>query len=119
MRSLKINIQRTKGIFSREKMFKRNLGNQEEGLNFQKFIEGKLGTLFVGERNGMFGKKQSQEAIMASSTKVFQFNSNGEFIKEFISISEVKRKFGIGKKILKRNIKNGTPVMGFIWKYER
>lgn len=83
------------------------------------FLEQHFIQKFDTFRNGMFGKKQSKEVIMASSIRVFQFNSNGEFIKEFISISEVKRKFGIGKKILKRNIKNGTPVMGFIWKYEK
>lgn len=107
-----------RNLFKRKDVQKK-LGESRRGIKFSEIHRRKIGDAVRGERNGMFGKKQSQEAIMASSTKVFQFNSNGEFIKEFISISEVKRKFGIGKKILKRNIKNGTPVMGFIWKYER
>lgn len=97
----------------------KKLGESRRGVKFSESHRRKIGDAVRGERNGMFGKKQSKEVIMASSIRVFQFNSNGEFIKEFISISEVKRKFGIGKKILKRNIKNGTPVMGFIWKYEK
>lgn len=107
-----------RNLFKRKDVQKK-LGESRRGIEFSEIHRRKIGDAVRGERNGMFGKKQSQEAIMASSTKVFQFNSNGEFIKEFISISEVKRKFGIGKKILKRNIKNGTPVMGLIWKYER
>lgn len=107
-----------RNLFKRKDVQKK-LGESRRGIKFSEIHRRKIGDAVRGERNGMFGKKQSQEVIMVSSTKVFQFNSNGEFIKEFISISEVKRKFGIGKKILKRNIKNGTPVMGFIWKYER
>lgn len=107
-----------RNLFKRKDVQKK-LGESRRGIKFSEIHRRKIGDAVRGERNGMFGKKQSQEVIMASSTKVFQFNSNGEFIKEFISISEVKRKFEIGKKILKRNIKNGTPVMGFIWKYER
>ena len=117
--SFRNRFSKNQSEFMKRKDVQKKLSESRRGIKFSEEHKRKISEAVTGERNGMFGKKKSKKAIEASSIQISQFSLDGEYITTFISISEVKRLFNIGKKVLKRNIKNGTSIKGFVWKYEK
>ena len=106
-------------LFMKRKDVQEKLGKSRRGKKFSEEHKSKISEAIRGERNPMFGKKHSKKTLISLSKQISQFSLDGEYLSTFVSISEIKRRFNIGKKLLKRNIENGIPVKGFIWRYEK
>lgn len=73
-----------------------------------------------GTRNNRAGMKISKSLINNPKTtkKVFQYDLNGIFIKEWISATEAQRQLGIKQPLIVRVCKGRRKSTGgFIWKY--
>lgn len=73
-----------------------------------------------GTRNKRAGIEISKSLINNPKTtkKVFQFDLNGTFIKEWISATEVQRQLGIKQPLIVRVCKGRRKSTGgFIWRY--
>lgn len=74
-----------------------------------------------GEKNGMWGRRRTEEEKLAvkiaNSVPVTQFDLNGNFIKDWDSIADVRRELGIGhiSECCRGKCKTSG---GYIWKYK-
>jgi hypothetical protein len=76
------------------------------------------------ENHPMYGKKHSKETkeklSIRFSKKVFQFNLNGDFIKEFESAKIAEKETGISANIIKNTCLNKNKKNGkFKWCYNK
>lgn len=73
-----------------------------------------------GTRNDRAGKKIAKALINNPKTtkKIFQYDLNGVFLKEWISATEVQRELGIKSPLIVRVCKGRRKSTGgFIWRY--
>jgi hypothetical protein len=99
--------------------------------------EGGIGGSLKGELNTNYGKKRSEETKQQiseshkgkkvtlpknnplTSKVVLQYNKNGDFIKEWVSLREVERQLNIPSGNITACCKNKVKSAGgFIWKYK-
>ena len=73
--------------------------------------------------NGYYFLKECENIEMYLNKKhnkdeiVFQYDKNGNFIKKFNSITDIKKEYKINKNDLKRAIKNNKFLNGFYWSF--
>lgn len=59
------------------------------------------------------------DGTIKNDPPVYLYDINGEFLKEFKNISEVKKEYKINKNDLKRAIKNNKQLNEYYWSYEK
>ena len=79
----------------------------------------KISAAQKGEKNHMFGKHLSEETKRKLSKIVIQYTLDGEFVREWVSLSEIKRQLGYEISAISRCCKGKQKSSyGFIWKFK-
>lgn len=72
-----------------------------------------------GKESPMYGRKPSENTLLAHRKVILQFSLDGEFIKEFSSIKEASGEIGISKPAIVHCLKGKTKKAGgYKWKYK-
>lgn len=67
----------------------------------------------------MYGRKPSENTLLAHRKVILQFSLDGEFIREFNSIKEASEEISISKSAIVHCLKGKTKKAGgYKWKYK-
>lgn len=108
-----------------EKIYDRKLILQlwNEGKSHQEILEQvrctKGSLTYILDELGVSTNERRRRGASYKSKKVIQYNLNGNFIKEYNSISDASRATGIPTGNISKNCKGGLKTAGkYIWKYK-
>lgn len=114
-------------VFTEE--HKRNIGMSRKGKpssrkgvkcsksTIEKMRMANLGKKYSSEVNAKKGSKLEKNGAYGSGNKILQYDLSGNFIKEFISGSEINRELGFeGSNIIKYCRKGKEIIYGYKWK---
>lgn len=77
----------------------------------------------MGENNPMYGRKQSEESIRRSAEghkkPIYQFSSEGEFIKKWDSSTDAARFYCVGVNAISNALDSKWKSCGYYWKRSR
>lgn len=72
-----------------------------------------------GKESPMYGRKPSENTLLAHRKIILQFSLDGEFIREFNSIKEASEEISISKSAIVHCLKGKTKKAGgYKWKYK-
>lgn len=125
---------------------RKKIGKAHRGMKRSKETCERIRLSHLGEKNPLYGKKHSEEhrkkisesmkghkntlgkkfsketrrkmSLARGYSEIYQFTLDGKFLKEWISITEIKRKIKVNRVSLRNCIINSLPYKGYIWKFK-
>lgn len=98
---------------------RKKISENLKGKHHSEESKRKMSAAQKGEKNHMFGKHLSEETIRKLSKTVMQYTLDGEFVREWISLSEIERQLGYEISAISRCCKGKQKSSyGFNWKFK-
>ena len=98
---------------------RKKISENLKGKHHSEESKRKMSAAQKGEKNHNYGKHLSEETKRKLSKIVIQYTLDGEFVREWVSLSEIKRQLGYEISAISRCCKGKQKSSyGFIWKFK-